>query len=137
MIGHWVVVVISILVVLTVCGIWLYLARDACLPSRKEMLHTILSIATCAVLIAGILLFAGWWRNETESGKRMLKSWESETSAGIQRTVRVFDIHGVLLATYAGKFDLIHDSERILFDDEDGRRHIIYFTTGTIIIDEE
>lgn len=30
----------------------------------------------------------------------------------------------------------IYDSERIIFDDETGKRHIIYFITSTVIIDE-
>ena len=29
------------------------------------------------------------------------------------------------------------DENRILFDDEDGKRHVIYYPTGTIIIDEK
>ena len=29
-----------------------------------------------------------------------------------------------------------YDDDRILFDDENGLRHIIYYPTGTVIIDE-
>jgi hypothetical protein len=51
--------------------------------------------------------------------------------------VKVYDIDGELLAEYTGKFDIETDhSTYILWDDEMGKRHIIYFTTATIIIDE-
>ena len=44
---------------------------------------------------------------------------------------------GDLIHEYTGKFDIeFNDNERILFDDENGNRHVIYFKTGTVIVDE-
>ena len=37
---------------------------------------------------------------------------------------------------YDGEFDVTYDNDRILFDDEKGLRHIIYYPTGTVIVDE-
>ena len=93
-----------------------------------------------AALIVGVAICAGivWWSFGTESGKRAYKDQQSNIEGGIQRTVSVYDVNGELIKEYSGKFDIETDNESyILFDDEDGHRHIIYYTTGTIIVDEE
>lgn len=90
----------------------------------------------CVVILAAIISCAFWWLSATESGKRTQKSWESDTKGGIYRQVRVFDVEGDLVEEYTGKFDVEYSNSRILFDDEQGKRHIVYYTTGTIIIDE-
>lgn len=87
-----------------------------------------------AVLIAGGMLF---WLYNTESGARAIKDTQSDFSGGIERTITVYDIDGEIIQQYNGKFDISYDSSRIKFDDENGKRHIIYYTTGTVIIDEE
>lgn len=91
------------------------------------------------VVIASMIIGCGIYNTHTESGKRRLKSWESETSGGINRTVTVFDIEGDELAKYTGKFDIEESSQegvvKIKFDCE-GKRHIIYAQTGTVLIDE-
>lgn len=89
----------------------------------------VLTVAAC------ILFF--WYRSNSASGQRALKDQESDLNGGISRTVSVYDINGNLIQQYSGKFDIETDRESyILFDDEDGARHIIYYTTGTIIVDE-
>lgn len=73
----------------------------------------------------------------TESCARTMKDINSDMNGGLSRTVRVYDIDGELVAEYSGKFDIETDhSTYILWDDEDGKRHIIYFSTFNIIIDE-
>jgi hypothetical protein len=47
------------------------------------------------------------------------------------------DVTGNLLKTYEGKFDIDYDDNRIIFDDETGKRHVIYYPTGTVIVDEK
>lgn len=89
-------------------------------------------ILLSAALLAGMLFYF----NGTASGKRAFKSQESNFNNGIQRTVEVYDATGGLIKTYNGKFDVKYDSDRILFDDENGKRHVIYYPTGTVIIDE-
>lgn len=87
-----------------------------------------------AALIAGGMLF---WLYSTESGARAIKDTQSIFNGGIERTVTVYDINGEIIQQYRGRFDVAYDSERIKFDDENGKRHIIYYHTGTVIIDEE
>ena len=66
------------------------------------------------------------------------KDWISETSGGIERVVTVYDINGQVIQTYEGKFDIeTNEQNYILFEDENGERHTIYYTTGTIIVDEK
>lgn len=100
-------------------------------------------VSMCFTVITIVLLCVGtiggtfWYYNNTESGKRAIKDWQSNTRGGITRIVTVYDINGKVISKYEGKFDVEYDSDRIKFDDEEGKRHIIYYTTGTIIIDEK
>lgn len=90
------------------------------------------------ILIAGSILTASLlWLNKTESGKRMQKSWESEVGGGIERRVRVYGVTGELLEEYCGKFDVDADTQRILFGDENGKRHQIFYPNGIVIVDEK
>ena len=89
------------------------------------------------VLISLIVwVCVGWYYNSTEAGKRARKSQDSNFNGGIIRRVRVYDMDGDLLAEYTGKFDVDYGDERILFDDENNQRHVIYFKSGTVIVDE-
>ena len=91
-------------------------------------------------VILSIALFFGmrWYFNGTEVGKRALKTQESNFDGGINRCVKVYDAVGNLLKEYQGHFDVDFngDEQRVLFDDENGKRHVVYFKTGTIVIDE-
>ena len=93
----------------------------------------------CAVFtIAGCLGITLWQLN-SESGKRALKTQQSNLNGGIVRTVKIFDMEGDEIAKYEGKFDVEHESgdNRIMFDDENGKRHVVYYTTGTVVVDEK
>ena len=89
-------------------------------------------------VIISLFLLMGmhWYYGNTQSGARAMKSQESNFNNGIQRKVTVFDVEGEVIAEYEGKFDIEYDDDRILFDDEKGLRHIIYYPTGTVLIDE-
>lgn len=84
-----------------------------------------------------ILIGMHWYYNNTASGKRAFKTQESNFANGLQRTVKVFDVNGNVIYEYDGKIDITYDESRILFDDENGKRHVIYYTTGTVLIEEE
>lgn len=74
----------------------------------------------------------------TESCSRTCKDIGSNYNGGLYRVVKVYDINGNLVAEYEGKFDIETDNERyILWDDELGKRHIVYYTTFNVIIDEK
>lgn len=92
----------------------------------------VVSIPLVVVLLAGMLFYY----NGTAAGGRAFKSQKSNFNKGIERTVKVYDVNGKLIQEYEGKFDIEYDDDRIVFDDENNKRHIIYYPTGTIIIDE-
>ena len=94
--------------------------------------------ALCGMIVSAILLgFMLWHFGSTEKGKRAMKTQESNFNGGIERTVKVYDIKGEIIAEYEGKFDVDHNQSRIIFDDENGKRHIIYYNMATVIIDEK
>lgn len=96
-----------------------------------------ISMTVSAVLVVFVLIGMLFYYNGTAAGKRAYKSQESNFNYGIERTVEVYDATGNLLKTYNGKFDIDYDDNRIIFDDENGKRHVIYYPTGTVIVDEK
>lgn len=99
------------------------------------------AVFICDVLIiAAVMIGCGAYNTRTESGKRHLKTWQSETTGGIDRTVTVYDISGEEIAKYSGRFDVEESAQegvvKIKFD-SNGKRHIIYAQTGTVLIDEK
>lgn len=127
MIGFYVLVGFLILVVAGCCAFWFF-----CVES---VVSKAISVIVDIVLIIGII-FGSQFYLTTAGGLRMQKSWTSEVNNGIERTVTIYDINGKEIKQYAGKFDVDYDSSRIIFDDEKGKRHVIYYTTGTVTIDE-
>ena len=89
------------------------------------------------ILMVGIWGGSHWYYNNTASGARAIKDQQSEFNNGIERHIVVKDYSGGIIAEYKGKMDIETDNETyVLFDDEEGKRHIIYNTTGFILIDE-
>ena len=130
-IGGWVLIVIGIICAIAGIGLAIYFASDG--EPGAATAAAIIGLLVAAALIIGTIVYSN-----TEAGKRAYKDQESNFSSGITRTVTAYDINGNIIEQYSGKFDVETDNNGyILFDDENGKRHIIYFTTGTIIIDEE
>lgn len=100
---------------------------------RNNVFKSILYLISAVVLIFGLL----FWLYGTESGSRAIKSFETNTQGGIERSVSVYDALGNEIQYYEGKFDVEHIDDKVMFDDENGKRHIIYYTTGTVIVDEK
>ena len=125
-VGGWILFAILAIIIFDVCMI---------VPSICEkgyLAAAIIGFVLIAILCGGM----HWYYGNTQSGKRAFKSQESNFGDGIERTVKVYDVNGGLITEYSGKFDITYDNDRILFDDENGKRHIIYYPTGTVIVDE-
>ena len=126
--GGWGIYAVVVVLIVMV-DIWV------CSDARSNIVRVstvVISIAVAIVVLAGML----WWFRSTEAGRREMKSQQSNFSGGIDRTVRVYDMNGGLIQEYSGKFDVDYDNDRIIFDDDSGKRHVIYYPTGTVIIDE-
>lgn len=110
-------------------GIGLAIAGDA-----RCFISLLATIPICICILLGM----HWWYGNTESGKRAVKTQESNFDGGIRRHVSVYDAVGNLIQEWDGKFDVDFDGDeqRILFDDENGRRHLVYFKTGTVVVEE-
>ena len=95
------------------------------------------NVVTGTIVVAIIFIASAFYLTSTEGGKRFTKDLTSDVSGGIPRHVKVYDINGKLIEEYKGTFDIETTNDNyILFDDENNLRHIIYSTTGTVIIDE-
>lgn len=123
-------VVISIIV--------LGIAIVACMycASEEQWIGLVTTIILGIGLIIGTWVGINWYYTGTEAGKRAIKTQDSNFHSGIEREVIVYDMDGDELERYRGKFDVEYTDGRVLFDDEQGNRHIIYFKSGTVIINE-
>lgn len=97
-------------------------------------------VAIASIVVAfGLCGLTFWHLYYTESGKRAQKSFHSEVGGGLYRIVKVYDMQGEQISEYRGKFDIEENQTdgvtKIKFDNG-GKRHIIYCSTGTVIIDE-
>lgn len=132
-IGGWIGFGIgSVIIFITALGIS-YLADEL----RSNNKHgRIISIIIAAIII--VLLFLGlrFYYNNTASGQRAYHTQESELHNGLDRIIKVYDVTGELIVEYEGHFDIEYDDDRIIFDDENGNRHIIYYSVSTVVIDE-
>lgn len=130
-IGSWILCVLGVVTVILGVIFAINLAKDD--ESGSAVGALIMAVIVGGAMIVGPIVYS-----TTEKGQRALKDQESNFTGGISRTVEVYDINGNLIKSYEGKFDIETDKDNyILFDDENGQRHIIYFTTGTIIVDEK
>ena len=100
-----------------------------------------IGVLVVALILAAGLIITPCVYSSTEAGKRALKDQQSNFNNGIERVVKVYDVSGELIEQYEGKFDIEVSNKSgtpyVLFDDGQGKRHIIYYTTGTIIVDEK
>lgn len=93
--------------------------------------------AVVSTILIIVMWFGGiWYYTSTESGKRAVKSQDSNFHGGIEREVIVYDMDGDEIERFRGRFDVDYSDERIMFDDENGNRHVIYFKSGTVIVNE-
>ena len=127
-VGAWIIFIIIALILI---------GAGIAIGAAEGEVSSIVIGALVGVVISGIILGGMfWYYNSTAAGARALKSQESNFNMGIERKVTVYDVEGDVIQEYEGKFDIEYDDDRILFDDDKGLRHVIYYPTGTIIIDE-
>ena len=130
-VGGIVLIIFISILILSIGGAFAY----SLIYDEKIVAGIIVTIISIGLVVGSVLL-GNWYFKNTESGKRAVKTQESNFNKGIEREVKVYDVNGELIKEYKGKFDVDYDSDRIIFDDENNKRHVIYYTTGTVIIDE-
>lgn len=133
-IGSLVAIIFGIICILVGIGLCIYYFYED--EVGFGITSLIIGLVVGAICIGGACFYLN-----TESGKRAIKDMKSELGGGINRIVSVYDVGGELIQQYTGKFDIetgnASGAPYIVFDDENGKRHIVYYTTGTILIDEK
>ena len=118
-----------------ICGsFWAVCSFEDGKPSKA-----IIGILVSIILIGFMWGGTYWYFNNTASGSRALRDQQSELSNGYERTITVMEADGNVVYTYTGKIDIETDNETgyILFDDENGERHIIYKGVTQMILIED
>ena len=143
-IGGWILFALVSATILIVCTIIAYCLCEKMQFRNKKARYQILivlDIILCGALIIGFLCVQLWYYENTASGQRAFKDQESNFENGTDRVVTVYDVNGEVIKQYDGRFDVktgkVDNAPYILFDDENGKRHIIYYTTGIVTIDEK
>ena len=90
----------------------------------KNVIRVVLSVAMLCTLTG------------CASCDRWKKSMDSEYNGGLNREVIVYSATGVEIWRFSGRFDVDYTNGRILFDDENNKRHTVYFQNGTVIVNE-
>lgn len=92
-----------------------------------------------AAIIAGLVIsITVLGLNGCSGCNRTMKTIGSDWDGGLMREITVYDANGDILFEQKGKIDVEYDEAggRILYDDEDGMRHIFYLGSGTVIVNE-
>ena len=126
--------IVCVIFTIIIAALGIYICYDC--HDSGETGYGILALVIALIIIGGIWGGTYWYYSNTASGKRELKTQDSNLNNGIEREVIVYDMDGDELEYFRGRFDVDYEDERIMFDDENGNRHVIYFKSGTVIINE-
>lgn len=143
-IGGWMLFTLISAIIVLVCVAIAYVLCYKIKYTEKKgpyLALIVLDIILCGVMIVGVLCAQLWYYKNTASGQRAFKDQESNFENGTNRVVTIYDVNGEVIKQYDGRFDVetgnVDNAPYVLFDDENGKRHIIYYTTGTVTIDEK
>lgn len=133
-ISDWVFVGI-VLIVGILLSIYLW---SECYTRKPGFISLGITILVGIVLVFGIR----WYNINTATGQRAYKDFVSDLSGGIYREITITAEDGREIFHYEGKVDIEtnHDGNAnyILFESEEGYRHIIYYgITDTVLIIEK
>ena len=127
-------VIVCILVTVLIVGFGGFLIYEA--VQDNSPVTAIITFIIAGAIISGMWVGGSWYYNHTESGKRAIKTQDSNIHGGIEREIIVYDMEGDEIERFRGRFDVDYGDEMIMFDDEIGNRHVIYFKSGTVIVNE-
>ena len=94
----------------------------------KKVIKIIITICALTAVVAAV--------GSCASINRKLKTVGSELNNGLEREIIVYDAAGNEVYRQSGKFDVEYTNDRLLYDDENGKRHAIYFKNGIAVINE-
>ena len=132
MFGLWILVAAMIVA----CSIFIFCTWHTFGVKTKasKVMMTVMSFLVTLLVTAGCIFMMYF----TAVGQRSWKTLISNVAGNIERVVTVYDLNGEVITTYEGNFDIDSSKDKkIMFDDQEGKRHTIYWTTGTVVIDEK
>ena len=102
------------------------------------ILRVVICLLVTALAFGAVVGIGHWYCNSTANGVRAMKDQQSNLDNGLHREIIITAEDGREIFYYKGKCDIETDhGSYILFEDEDGYRHIIYKgVQDTIIINE-
>lgn len=128
-----IIVVLAVTSLIIVGFVFSLIVLTDCSKISKTVV-TLIAIVT----IAGLWLGSNYYYTSTARGLRKSRDYKSNISLGVDRTVSVMEDDGNVIYTYSGKIDIETDNDNyILFDDEEGKRHIIYKGATQMILVED
>lgn len=122
-------------ITLIICAIMITLAVFG---SAKYIKIGIITGIALALLVVGIIIATGWYNTNAAEGIRAVKDFKSNINNGLEREIIITAEDGREIFRYEGKIDIDNDhaDNYIKFDDENGKRYLIYYgiqDTVTII----
>ena len=109
--------------------------RKVVFKEVSAMSFIIFIIITVMIVAVMIYKLHNLYFSSTKEGKRA--DFTSNVSEKIHRQIKVYGMNGERIQEYEGTFDnYIETTHYLLFDEESGLRHIIYFTAGIVVVDE-
>ena len=119
--GDWIVFGILLLVGVLVT---IFIGAD-----RDSATGWIISGLVSIIAIGVIMTVTGWYNTNTAAGKRALKDFKSNVNNGIEREIIITAEDGREIFRYDGKIDIEsnHEDNYIKFDDEHGKRYLVYY----------
>ena len=118
---NWIVfgILIVTAVLITIC------IGTVCDSATEWIITGLVSI----IVIGVIMAVTGWYNTNTAAGKRAVKDFKTNVNNGIEREIIITAEDGREIFRYDGKIDIEsnHQDNYIKFDDERGKRYIIYY----------
>lgn len=96
-----------------------------------------ISLVVALILTITFIICNIWYVNNTESGARMIKDFQSDTNGGIRRNVKVYSMTGEETFEDEGVFDIEQSDYRLKYINEKGKVIIIYLGNSSSAIVEE
>lgn len=127
--GQWIFAGIIVIATIIIVG---YLVYD------EEFKSAFIAFLIGLIIEALFIGFFSWYNANTAAGVRNYKDYVSNMENGLNRSVDIYAEDGRQIYHYDGKIDIEDNNGYILFEDENHKRHIIYYgALDTVIIEEK
>ena len=128
-VGNWIFVGIILIIGIIIVAYKIY--QDE-YTITSLIVTIVIVLLICGIYIIGI----SWWHNNTATGARAMKDYQSNIDNGINRHLQIIADDGKVIYEREGKFDLEIQDHYVIFD-ENHQRTVIYRSYTTTMVIEE